>query len=399
MTGQRVPSPEDPRIPVIGADHPLLRQLRPGNTGNHIVKGLLTPIGADDHVHGRRSRPDVVGDRQRTPPPLGRDRPTDGGQQRLRVAIGDRHHRDLQDRLGLGDGQALGVLGGAIAGRERIARIHRHIRHGAALHTRRRPPATLGVDLPDRIAVIARIGIDNAAGSAVFLRELRLQPAPAATVADDDDLAFDLDGSAGQILVVVIHSIVRVDQLAGDVAIAAICVVGSHPVGAGRGCIAGDRGLAQGGCEVSGGRELERVVLECRVQHVELLDLGVPTPLAELVAHPFGIGLVVGRPDLVGLGGQALQPPGHLHGVELGIEALLERLLAGCGVGAEAEQSGPWWGGNRGSADHCQECRAEGNDTGSEGRETAAHRLTVKGAHSPCYSIFSRGSKPGHRPR
>ncbi len=229
---------------MIGANHPFVGQLRPGNTGDHVVEGLLPPVGADDHVHGRRARPDVVGDRQRTPPPVGRDRPTDGGQQRLRVAIGNRHHRDLQDRPGLGDGQALGILGGAVAGCERIARVHRHIRHGTALHSGRRTPAALGVDLPCRIAVIARIGIDDAAGRAMFLRELRLQSAPPATVAHDDDLPFDIDGSAGEILVVVIHSIVRVDQLAADVPITAIRVVGSHPVRAGRSCIARDRGLA-----------------------------------------------------------------------------------------------------------------------------------------------------------
>ncbi len=90
-------------------------------------------------------------------------------------------------------------------------------------------------------------------------------------------------------------------------------------------------------------------MLECRVQYVELLNFRVPTPLAELVAHPFGIGLVVGRADLVGLGGQALQPPGHLYRVELGIVALLERLLAPRGFGRETEQCGPWWGGGRGS--------------------------------------------------
>ncbi len=381
---------------MIGANDPFVGQLGPWNPGNHVVEGLLPPIGADDHVHGRRARPDVVGDRQRTPPPLGRDRATDGGQQRLRVAVGNRHHRDLQDRLGLGDGQALGVLGRAVAGRERIAWVQRHVRHGAALHAGRRTPAALGVDLPYRVAVIARIGINDAAGRAMFLRELRLQSAPPTPVADDDDLPFDVDGAAGQILVVVIHSIVRVDQLAADVAVTAVRVVGSHPVRASRSCIARNRRLAQGGREVTRCRELEGVVLECRVQYVELLDFRVPTPRAQLVAHPFGIGLVVGRADLVGLRGQALQPPGHLQRVELGVEALLERLLTRRGFGGETEQCGPRRGGSK---DDCQECRAKGNDTGSEGRDNAAHRSTVRCAHSPCYSISSRGSKPGHRRR
>ena len=95
-----------------------------------------------------------------------------------------------------GDRQALGVLRGADAGRQRIARIERHVRDGAALEPMRRAHRPVRIGLVDRIAVVVRIGIDDAADRAVLLRELRLQSAPARAVARDDDLAFDADAQA-----------------------------------------------------------------------------------------------------------------------------------------------------------------------------------------------------------
>ncbi len=127
----------------------------------------------------------------------------------------------------------------------------------------------------------------------MLLRQLRLQSPPAPAVTDDDDLAFDVDAAPYQLLVVLVHAGVDVHQLSGHVAVGSIHVVGRHRIGAGRGGIAGDRRLDQARDEALRLRQLEQVMLQGRIQDLERLDLGVPTPLAELLANPLRIGLVM----------------------------------------------------------------------------------------------------------
>ena len=111
------------------------------------------------------------------------------------------------------------------AGRQGIAGVKRHVLHRAALQAFGGTKAALRIDIPGPVAVLLRIGIDDAADGTVLLRELRLQSAPATAVAGDDDLAFDVDAAARQILVVIRHAVVDVDEIPGDVAIAAVDVV------------------------------------------------------------------------------------------------------------------------------------------------------------------------------
>ena len=87
---------------------------------------------------------------------LGRHGPLHGRQDGLRVPVGDGEHRDLHDGRRLFPGHALGVLRGAHARRERIARVLGHVLHGAALHALFHAVGALGVDVALEVAVVAR---------------------------------------------------------------------------------------------------------------------------------------------------------------------------------------------------------------------------------------------------
>ena len=65
-----------------------------------------------------------------------------------------------------------------------------------------------------------------------------------------------------------------------------------------------------------GAHELERVMLQSRIQRIELLDLRIPAPLLELVAHKLRIRLVMRRADLIRLGRQILQPGAQVAGIQ-----------------------------------------------------------------------------------
>ncbi len=241
----------------------------------------------------------------------------------LRVAVGDRQRRDLQDRLGFFAGQALGVLGGAHARRQRIARIERHVLDRAALDALRRPLPALGPHVVAPIAVVARVRIDQAADRAVLLRELGLEAPPAAAVAGDDDLALDADAPALERLVVVGHAVVDVDQLGGDVAVALVGEVGGKRAGrVARRAVAVDLALLQGGDEMLGPDQLDGLRDRGWIEDLEFLDVGVPAPGLVLRQHPLGVGLVVGRADLVGGRGHLLEPTAHLGRIELAVEGL-----------------------------------------------------------------------------
>src|SRR3989441_10986335 len=129
-----------PGIVVVAADHPLVRRGRARDARDDVVQRLETPIGFDAQVHLRRPGADVVGDREAAAPLLGRHRAGERREQGLGVAVGNRKHRDLRDRLRLIDGQTLRVLGGTYARREWIAGIDGHVHHTAALHAVARSP-------------------------------------------------------------------------------------------------------------------------------------------------------------------------------------------------------------------------------------------------------------------
>ncbi len=239
----------------------------------------------------------------------------------MRVGVGDRDDRDLQDRRSIGDGQPLGVLGRADAGGQRIAGEQHHVGDRAALDSPRRPGGPVGIGDLRRIAVVPRVGVDDAADCAVVLRQLRLQAAPALAVAGDDDLALDVDPHPLERLVVVGHAVVDVDQGRGDVAVALISDVGGQRgLGRARSRVARDRRLLQRRLERARADELEGLAKRRRIEHFEGLDVGVPAEGLELGQLPFGVGLVVRRADVVGLGRHQLHPGAEVGRLDRGVQ-------------------------------------------------------------------------------
>ena len=90
----------------------------------------------------------------------------------------------------------LRIRGRADAGRERIAGMHRHVHHRAALRAVLVAIRALRIDVALEVAVVARIGVDDAADRAMLGGDLRLDAAPRPAVARDDDLPLHVDAVA-----------------------------------------------------------------------------------------------------------------------------------------------------------------------------------------------------------
>src|SRR6185436_4617326 len=97
------------------------------------------------------------------------------------------------ERFDLVDGNPLDTALRRTSRRRRVAGIARHVHHAAALNHAPAAERTLRVDIALRVAVLVRIRIDDAGDGAVLGRHLRLDPAPAAAVAREHDLALDVD--------------------------------------------------------------------------------------------------------------------------------------------------------------------------------------------------------------
>ena len=156
-------------------------------------------------------------------------------QQRPRVGVGKRQHGNLGDGDGLAQRQPPGVLGGADAGSQRVAGIDHHVHHAAALHAVPGAHGAGGENQAGGIAVIARIGIDQAAHGPVLGGHLGFDAAPGAAVAGDHNRALHRNTHAVEFLVVGGHAVIHVDQRRRDVAIGRVGVVSGELLGALRG--------------------------------------------------------------------------------------------------------------------------------------------------------------------
>ena len=86
-----------------------------------------------------------------------------------------------------------------------------------------------------KIAILARVRINDTANGAMFGGDFRLNPAPGAAVARDNNSALHLDPVPGEHFVILGHSVIDVDQFAGDVAVDRISVIDGQHVGSLRG--------------------------------------------------------------------------------------------------------------------------------------------------------------------
>ena len=300
LARDRVLGAVHPGVVVVAPDDPLVRGARARNAGDHVVQRLEAPVGLDPQMHLRRPGANVVRDPESAAPLVGRRRAGERREQRLGVAVRDRQHGNLGNRLRLGGGQALCVLGRAHARRERVARIHRHVHHAAALHAIPGPPRPVGIDIALGVAVIPGVRVDEAADRAVLGRDLGLDAAPRPEVARDHDRALHGDPQPLEPLVVGRHAVVHVNEGGGDVAVHRVRVVGRELLGLlARRRVARQRRLLQLRHELGRRDQLHHALFGRGKQHVERLDLRVEPEALELREDPFGVGLVVRRADVV----------------------------------------------------------------------------------------------------
>ena len=142
-------------------------------------------------------------------------------------------------------GEAARALLGGPAGRERISGRAGEIEHAAALHAIGRAEGTAREDVAGEVTVVARIGIEDAADGAVFVRQRRLDAAPGDAVAHDHDLAFHVDALRAQVFVILRQAVVGIDERRGDIAGGGEGVVGRKLAAFVRILVAGDGGLFQ----------------------------------------------------------------------------------------------------------------------------------------------------------
>ena len=324
-TRYRVVGAVDPRVMVVAANHPLISKLRAGEPRDHVVDGLDIPVGRHLQVHAGRARPHVIVDGQCPAPLSGRFRPLQCLQQRQRIGIGDRQHRNARERARVLQGQAFGVGGCSHAGRQGIARIL-GVHDTAALHATLSPPAAGRKLFAREIAVAPGVRIDDATDGTVLGRHLGLDAAPAVAVARNDNGALHRDAQPVEHLVVVAVAVVDVDQWRRDITVRRVGVVGGQLLG----------GLLRSGIHrnhrfaelrpVAGRlQHLEHAHARRREQYIEGLDLRIETPLAEPGEHPLGVVLVIGRAHVVRPSAQAP----HVFADIGGSDAILESLLPG----------------------------------------------------------------------
>ena len=73
--------------------------------------------------------------------------------------------------------------------------------------------------IADEIAILMRIGVDDAPDRPMLGGDFRFDAAPRSAIPRDDDRAFHADAEAIEFLVILRHAMVHVDQRRGDIAV------------------------------------------------------------------------------------------------------------------------------------------------------------------------------------
>ena len=241
--------------------------------------------------------PAVIGEAEATAVFPGDKRSLERGNDLARVAVGDREGWYFEDHRRRRAREALGVRGRADARGQRIAGIGRHILDRAALNAGLGPTTAAWIDVRFCVAVVRRIGIDEAADGAMFLRQLRLQTAPAAAVPRKYNLAAHVDAALRKRVIIVRHSVVHVHHGRGDVAVALEGDVGrKRAFEMRRGWILRDRGLLTPERDVLRCHELERCRDRRRVEHVEALDVRIHPHCLNSASCMSALALSCGEP-------------------------------------------------------------------------------------------------------
>src|ERR1017187_2272025 len=356
-----------PRVVVVSAQNPLVRKLRALQHREDVAHRLHPPVERELQVSLRGTGPEVIREGQRAAPRLGRDGARESLQERQRVGPRERQDGNLRERRRVLAVEALRVLRRADAGRERVAREDRHVRDRAALRPGLVSEAALRIRVALEIAVVPRIGVDEPTPGPVLEDHLRLYAAPRAPVAREDYLALHVPAASLELLVILRHAVVPVDDLGGHVPVDGVRVVDRKLfVLLPRRRIFGKRGLGERRRERRRRDHLQDAGFRDREQDRELLDPRLEAEGPEKGHEEPSVLLVVRRPHVVRARGEAFHPGALLRRVERRVERRLEGALGGGALRVEAEKRGR----RRRLGGGARARRSEGDDKSEKRAET-----------------------------
>ena len=162
----------------------------------------------------------VVTERQCSLPSLGHARAFECLQDGLSIVVADGDGDDGRLVAGLERVKAGGIgkfNGRCYAGGLWVARILEQILHRSALHAGIRAPGAVRISIALKVAIILGIGVDEHADRSALLGNVYLDAAKVGAVADEDNLAVQIDMLRCQLIEVFEAAIVGVDHFASYV--------------------------------------------------------------------------------------------------------------------------------------------------------------------------------------
>src|SRR6185312_1562880 len=343
LTGDRIVRAVHPRVVVISTNHPFVRRRASAQLADHIVDRLHVPVGFHHEMDSRRPGSNLVGDWERTTPAVRRNVTANGREQWLRITVRDGKHGDLREHLHVLECETLCILRSADTRSQRITRIRRHVHHTATLDAVCGTHRSFGKDVTIVVNVIAGIGIDQTADRAVLRGDFRLDASPRLAVTRDDDRTLDRYTAPCELIVVRRNSIIDVDERTRDVAVDRVCVIRRKLFRRlGRRRVSLYRWFLEFRGEARRRDELDESLLWRREEHVERLDVRIPTSILELLEDPFRVLLVVRRANVMWTRGEQLHVRAHARWIGQRAEFVLPVALNARRRWSEAEDVAGW---------------------------------------------------------
>ena len=163
---------------MIRSQHPHIGLLATAHGCDYIVNGLQVPIESELKVHLGRGGADSICKWECAAPTLRGNGTLKRGKQWLRICVGDGQRGDFWQRPRVFTLEALRVRCRSHTWGEGIAGIKGRIEYAAALNAVGWAHRAVGKNRILRIAVICRVGVDDAGDGTVLGRELWLDAAP-----------------------------------------------------------------------------------------------------------------------------------------------------------------------------------------------------------------------------
>ena len=179
-------------------------------------------------------------------------------------------------------------------------------------------PGPFWIDIALIKTVISWIGIDKTTDSPTFRRDLWLNATPRTAVSRDHYLSLDADAAAVEFLVVGGRSVVHVHERTANITVDGIGIVSRQLfLLLARSRVFFECRFVQLESKFLRCRHLDEAGLRRREQHLEFLDLRLEAKRLELVRNELCVFFIIGRSQIVRLGGETLHPVAQVVGVQI----------------------------------------------------------------------------------